>query len=509
LIAVLESPVKLRIPPELVNKAREELVYEDKKVTYEWLKYNKMLAQDNEYLRLLGQENCPNRPWFVMKNSRDELIAKVGELQAKRFVSLLFQDDKGYWTYSGFVTRLFGKDAIIKREYTVPEWSYLNWDHEPKFQPRYYQIKAMELLAPEDKSRVHGAVEIGTGLGKTFIMAQILNRLGLPAVIMVPTLSIAEQMLQDMQYWFGKGNVGQFYDGKKQPEKKIVIAVAASLTKVEDVSIFQDKKIIIVDEGHTLPAKSFKKVCLDLFDFIPYRYFFSATMLRSDGLGLLLEGAIGDVLYEMTVEDGIKQGFLTPLKFFQYQIVSTNKTNSKDPIEVNRVHLHNNKKIYKHAAALLNHCVLKKGRRALVLVDTVDQYKLLLDGGLSVVSKFAHGPLTRENKESVPQSEWKNETQDLIKRFDGGEFQVLVGTSVIGMGVDCKSPDLLINLVGLTSEVEIRQGIGRLTRLFDGKKDSIYIDYDVVNIDLMHRHAAKRRKIYNSVYGKCQIMVAK
>jgi superfamily II DNA or RNA helicase len=344
-------------------------------------------------------------------------------------------------------------------------------------------------------------------------MALIVKRIGLPTVICVPTLSIASQALLDFQKWFGAGKVGQFFSGKKVSDRFITIAVSKSLANVEKgdkhYNNLTTKKVLLVDETHLAPPESLSTVVFGLLSQCPYRYFLSGTVLRNDGLQLLLDGITGEVVFSMSVEQGIKEGFLSPLKFFQYRIKSHRSGSHGDVLKDNKVFLQQNTNIYKHASNLINRAVTEKNRRALVLVDTVDQYRFLLDGGLNVPSRFAHGPLSKDNRDTVPEDQWKLEPMDLVKEFDEGKFSVLVATGCVSIGTDIKSADLLINIVGLTSEIEIRQGIGRGTRLFPGKSDTVYIDYDVYNKEVLTRHAMKRRKIFDSVYGTCKVMDAK
>jgi superfamily II DNA or RNA helicase len=235
----------------------------------------------------------------------------------------------------------------------------------------------------------------------------------------------------------------------------------------------------------------------------------SGTVFRNDGLGLLLEGIVGDVVLTKTVEECVKEGFLSPLRFFQYKTVSDSTRDISDPIEATREHLHRNERVYKHAAGLINHAVLERKRRVLVQVDTLDQFKSLLDGGLKVEARFAHGGCTLANKDSVPEAYRKSDPSKLVEQFDQGEFPVLIGTSVIGTGSDICSCDFIVNLVGLGSEIEICQNAGRGTRLFPGKKECFYVDYDVANVECLTKHSAKRRKIFNSIYGNCTRLDAK
>lgn len=510
MIAILETPVKLRIPTELVGKARSLLNYEDKKVTYEWLKWHKIQTQDDQWL---SSNMKSRRHWFFNKNTRDSLDLKVRELYDSRFKSLLFQDDKGYWTYSGFVTLLFGKDVEIKREYELPEFKTLDWYNKPDFEPRYYQTDSLNLLVPLDQSRSHGAVSLATGAGKTYVIASILKRIGLQAVVVVPTLSIAEQMLKDMKNWFGVRNVGQFFDGKKESDKYFVIAVAKSLMNIkegdEHDSNISNRKVVIFDESHMVPAASLATIAINLFENVPYRYFFSGTQIRTDGLELTLDGIIGDIVFSMTVEEGVDQGFLSKPLFFQWKIKSNSNVNVDDSIKMNRVHLHYNQNVNNHAVRLAKYAV-SKGRRVVIMIDEVEQFKYLVKAGLLELNcRFAYGSLDKDQKKEVPVQFHKADNLKLVAEFDKGEYNVLVATQALGYGTDIKSASCIISLVGLTSEIGERQRVGRGTRLFPGKTDCVFNDYNIYNIPMLEKHAKKRLKIYNSIYGKCKEMEEK
>jgi superfamily II DNA or RNA helicase len=507
--ARLESPTKLRLPDAIAAGLGNSLTYEDKGATFEWLKWKRIQQQDNVYLSS-GMQG--HRHWFFNKNTREELDSKVKDLQSQRFNSLLFKDSKGYWTYSGFATKIFC-NAAVKRDYKLPEFGMIPWDHKPDMEPRWYQSKSVELLAPEDGSRSHGAVSLATGAGKSLVLALLTKRIGLPTLIITPNLSIASQLLVGFRRWFGKGKVGQYFDGKKQADKFIVVSVAASLARVkedtDDWKLLSSKQVVLGDECHLTPPKQLKGVIFNLLADIPYRYWVSGTVFRNDGLELLLNGIVGDVVFEMSVEECVKGGFLSPLKFYQYKIESDSKKNVPDPIEATREHLHRNQNVYRHAAKMINYAVKEKGKRVLVQIDSLDQFGYLLAAGLQVEAKFAHGGVTAINKGTVPEAYWKSDPNNLVNRFDKGEFPVLVGSSAIGTGSDIKSCNVIVNIIGLGSEIEICQNAGRGTRLFPGKIDCLFVDYDVTNVEILHKHSLKRKKIFNSIYGNCTVLEAK
>ncbi len=505
---VLETPVRLRLPAAWTGSSVEEELqerfgYEDLRATFEWRRWASIQRNDDYWIRTEEPKSRPRpRNWFVLKEGRDALNAKVAALDVSRYKSALFKDSKGLYTYSGLGTQLAADyDEKIIRAYEMPAMKRLNWEWAPDFEDRWYQKESCDLLLPKG----HGGVELATGLGKSHIIALMLHYTGLPGIVVAPTISIAEQLLADLQKRFGKKKVGQFFDSKKQADRHIVVAVSASLLRVEKGSDnwkhLVAKQILIGDESHMLPADTLSSIILGMLGHVPYRFFLSGTQIRNDGLGLVLDGIVGDIVLRMNVRQGVEQGFLSPLRFFQFAIRSDKNFDSPDPMKMTSVHLYDNELVYQHAASLAN-MAANKGRRVLVLVDEFEQFgKLLKLGGLSVPVKFAHGGVDAKTKKKVPKEHWKSDPGELVKAFDRGEFPCLVGTSCIGMGTDIKSASFIIDLVGLKAETRLRQNAGRGTRLFPGKEDCVYVDYDVLNVEKLTKHAAARAEVFEEIYG--------
>ena len=119
---------------------------------------------------------------------------------------------------------------------------------------------------------------------------------------------------------------------------------------------------------------------------------------------------------------------------------------------------------------------------------------------------FAHGGVTAQNAGAIPKEYHKSDPNELVRQFNNLEFPILVGTSCISTGTDIRSVRDIIYLMGGKSETQIRQAIGRGTRLFEGKKDFKFWDFDVTNVDLVHRHALTRAAVYDNVYGPVHFM---
>lgn len=463
----------------------DALKYHDKKVDFE--------------LRKLK-----NNYWFAQKYGNEAYQKKLDELKEARYKSLLFEDSDGLWTYSGLAKMLAvaANDKVVV-DYKLPEPKLVPWAHAPEHKDRPYQIEAMEKLLAAAASGP-AAVEIGTGLGKSFIILKLLKRLGLKTLIMAPSLNIASQLYRDFAHAFGTRYVGAFYDGKKQPKKLFVVGVAQSLTRVVEGSQAWDdlvaSEVFIADESHLCPASTLAGVCFGLAKAAPYRFFFSGTQMRNDGLDLLLDGITGPVVFRMTVREGVDKGYLARPVFKMIKIASRNKLDSYDANKMTRAHLYYNADVLKTAADIANKSVRLLNRPVLILIEEFEQFTNLLPYLRGDV-RFAHGGVSAETKTKIPEAYWESDPTALVDQFNDGKFPILIGTSCISTGTDIKAVKTCVYLQGGKSEIQIKQAVGRVTRLAKDKTDCIFVDFDVENVDIMDRHAGVRRDIYNDIYG--------
>ncbi len=484
------TPTKLSIrnPSEKdVVELKKHLQYIDKKV-------------DQEIARLKNA---------VYYNGSDpEYQEKLAALKLARVKSLLFQEKDGsYFTHSGLQTKLsrLMNCPPNKSSFELPERRSIAWETVPEKQPRPYQTEMLSKLLEVS----HGAVEVSTGLGKCFVVMMLCKVLALKTVVMAPSISIAEQLYTDFLKHFGKRKVGRFFAGKKESDKLFVIAVAASLTKVEEgteaFDALQLSKVLLVDESHLVAAFTLAKVCQGLFGDVPYRYFFSGTQIRQDGLELLLEGIIGPVVFEMTVKEGVDQGYLAKPLFRMIKMLSHSTYQSKDANKMTRKHLYYNPNVNRIAGSLASKMV-DSGKQVLILIDEMAQFNSLLPF-FRHPAAFAHGGVTVDNKDSVPKDYHDSDPNALVKKFNDGKIQILVGTSCIATGTDIRNNKVSIYLVGGKSEIAVRQGaIGRSTRLVEsiGKTSCAIFDFAITNIPVLNRHAEERSKIYKETYDTYQ-----
>jgi superfamily II DNA or RNA helicase len=468
------------------EKLKSLLSYVDKKVDYEIRSYKRLKA------------------YFAAKDKLEEYNEHMAALKASRIKCALIEGENTLWTYSGLRSTIEQTffDLDFKNNVQYPERGYIPWHRTPKHDPRPYQLAAEAKLF-EAK---HGGVEIGTGLGKSYIIMLLAKYFALKTVILTPSISIAYQLYEQFVIHFGKKNVGAFFDGKKDYTKRFVIAVAASITRVEEGSLVWEElskaKVFIADESHLCPAVTLAHICFGIVKDAPYRFFFSGTQLRNDGLDMLLEGIVGPIVHRMTVREGVDQGYLAKPLFKMIHLVSNDKFVHPDPNKMTRKHLYYNDKVNRLAADLINKSVTLKGHSVLVLIEEMEQFSKLLNY-LRVPVQFAHGGLlNKDQMKKVPKEYHKSDSTALVEAFNAKEIPLLIGTSCISTGTDIQANQTTIYLQGGCSEIQVRQGpIGRSTRLFEGKKECFVFDFDVENIEVTHRHAEARTAIYDATYG--------
>jgi superfamily II DNA or RNA helicase len=525
-VIVLEEPTRARLIG--YENKREELEkflsYEDERVKFELKKTRDSIKRFTKLQSKLLELWGTTKYEAVMTGLQE----KVRALRAQVKKTILQEDEKGLWVPSGVAYRLARavKDTI-ERLYPLPEFDEIPWAHLPKFQDRPYQVQAHDLLIEACKEGPCG-VELPTGAGKSTVIRNLVKTIALGTTIMAPSTSIAGQLYEDLLFYFGKPYVGMYGDGKKDFNKQIVVAIDDSLAKVEKGSdvwkAFASKPVFIADESHLTPANSLQRVCYGLCANAPYRFFFSATQLRNDGLGIVLDGITGRIVLRKELRELVDEGYLARPSFKLVRVRARTSYNSPDPNQMTRHHLYYNETVNKIAGELANKFVGIMKRPTLILVEELEQFRELLPHLQHKVA-FAHGPLDKAKKKLVPEEYHSKDNKALVDAFNRGEIPILVGTSCVSTGTDIQVAEAGIYLQGGKSEIKVKQGaIGRFTRGgFNGhvvnpwtgqqKRDAIIVDFDVVDPDLEdptefapHRHAMERVAIYTDAYAAPDII---
>jgi superfamily II DNA or RNA helicase len=441
------------------------------------------------------------------RSNPESFLEKVEELKSQINKCLIFYDDQGRpYTYAGLYKDLedrFGWKTVntLKDPY---DDKIIPWAQAPK-PIRYYQAEAAEALI---KAR-HGSIELPTGSGKSRLIFELCKRLPVQTVITTPAASITDQLYQEFVYLFGKKYVGKYGDGKKELGKLFTVATAQALVRVEpgteEFDFLSKTQSIIWDESHTTPAETFEKVAMNVLKDAYYRFFVSATQLRTDGSEMILKGITGPIVYSKNFKELVEEGFLARPFFKIFKVPAKGLASSMDPNEETRNQLYLNSNVNSLAGQLAEKAVNLLNRQTVILIDEFSQF-MQLKNYITVPFEFAHGGITnrltadkKNLKDVIPEQYWKSDIQGIVDRFNRGETKLIIGTSAISTGVDLQPTGCLIYLQGGTSEIQVKQGIGRSTRVTENKKDAYIFDFKVMGSAAMERHCDARIKIYETL----------
>jgi hypothetical protein len=501
---ILETPTRCRLPDSWATSKAviDALAWEDLGAKHEWRTWRDVQLEDDKALAKPGYK--PH--WFVAKYGRGQLDAKVVAAYDARFKTCLMRDAAGIYTHAGLAATLAERfDGTIKRAYILPPPAVERWRASRHPWPlRAFQEDGADAML-EHAVCAGGPVssEYATGMGKSGLELEIVRRIGLPALILAPSVSIVGQLYASAVDLFGVAEVGRYYDRWKEPNRRVVVSTTAGVrcAKGKNLDGLTRRDVVVGDESHLLPATSLAEVISGSLGEIPYRFFLSGSQIRSDGAGLLLAGIIGPTVRRATLVDGVNDGILATPVYTQFRARSPFPAVGHDPVKLNRVHLHRNPEVAERTCDLVKQAVARDGAgKTLVAIDEISQFELLeprLRGLRVGLAHSGKGP----DLENIPPQYRKSDPTALVASLDAGDLDVLVGTSCVGTGTDFKNLAWVFDLVGLGSEVRIRQLTGRGTRLgSDGKKTEFnYVDFDVFNVSELTSAAAKRRRIFEAI----------
>lgn len=386
-----------------------------------------------------------------------------------------------------------GYQVIIddKRERTlegVPEF--------PKIELRDYQEEA-----------VTAAFRIGRGVldmpprsGKTRTMCELHRRLALKTLWVAPTDRIVQQTAGVLEGFFGKHYVVHLVGGSAEAQagamhKNVIVCTAATVSLLCD-QLLQTREMLVVDEWHHGAAKTYQRLFKSC-DHIYFRFGMTGTFFRSGEDELAMRGLLSNTIYKVSSEELLRRGYLVPTRVLFVPVPEHPKLRGAGSTFHNGfgkhgVHEHKTRnQLVTYATSQL----AKMGRKVLVLVGTKRQgYELrrMLEMFLPADSRAEFRAVEFVSTDT-PRSV---QNRILDSYLANQEVKVLIGTSLLGEGVDLPEVDALVYARGEKAEVTLTQSAYRVCTAVSGKRDAIIIDF----ADRHHRkllaHSLERLEVY-------------
>jgi superfamily II DNA or RNA helicase len=257
-----------------------------------------------------------------------------------------------------------------------------------------------------------------------------------------------------------------------------------SLQNGLDTAFVNQFGVVILDESHHCPAKTFGEV-VNQFP-ARYRYALTATPRRSDGLEFLMHAAFGRVLYEIQDSDMDAGQTITPSVMVIESASYFSQIDSYDQMlsGLFQDESRNNLIIENVSREAMN------GHSCLILSQRISHINLL--------SKMLTDRFPTIRTVIITGKETQAFRQKALADMRSGELQVLFSCKLADEGLDIPRLDRLFLTAPIRSTSRLIQQIGRIKRPFQGKQDAIIFDFLDDCISLAKSQFYTRSGVYKS-----------
>lgn len=310
--------------------------------------------------------------------------------------------------------------------------------------------------------RSRGVIDAPPRSGKTLMAARAIDSLALPSVYLAPSVPIVAQTYKEMVKWFGFNLVARL-DGDARAEEKdiskpIVIATAASAVK-QDPEWWKTRQLLIIDEFHHSAAETYHKIN-GLAEHIYYRYCFTGTHFRTGDDTMAMEAISSQVIHRLSVQELVTGGYLAPPRVV-FSPVQGRGIASGDWKKVYRECIVNDEVRNQKIAWLANQLVANY-TPTLVLVRWIKHARILND-------MIPAAEMVKGGESAL--------TSRTIEQFKKGNLLCLVGTTVIGEGVDIPNAAAEIYASSGNAGVNMMQSYFRPLTASPGKAQGYIYDF--------------------------------
>jgi superfamily II DNA or RNA helicase len=363
---------------------------------------------------------------------------------------------------------------------------------DTKFIPRPYQISGFNSALEKGRA----IIVMPTGSGKSFViylLSEYFRRLEKKVLIIVPLISLVDQMSKDIKEYSSDGFKTFNIKGGINPvdykssENHAVISTWQSIYK-QPKNWFNQFDCIIGDEAHLFKSKSLTTI-LEKSTHVKYRFGFTGTLDGSKTNEMVLNGLFGETKNIVTTSELISDNVLSKLKINILQLNYSERIKKMqylDEIEYIISHKKRNDFIAQLALTL-------KGN-TLVLFSYVEKHGVPL---FELINKKNTNP----NKPIYYVSgKVKSEERELIRTSSNNDTNAVIvaNYSVFSTGINIVNLHNIILAAPTKSQIRVLQSIGRCLR-------KSYQDaniYDIVDNLCKRCYSIKHANERNAIYIK-------
>jgi ATP-dependent helicase IRC3 len=344
-----------------------------------------------------------------------------------------------------------------------------------RYSLRPYQREAIDAVVAARRSGVRRMlVCLPTGAGKTVIFSELARLARRGVLVLAHREELLGQARAKLEAALGGAHVVAVERGAERaaPEARVLVCSIRSLHEARLAKVVQGRDIglIIYDECHHAAAEDNLRVLRQLGafsdDWTGTLLGFTATTARGDGKGL--DAVFERIVYSRGLPEMIDEGYLAPLRGFRISTAADLTRLSAGGVDFGEEELAEAVDIEERNALVARSIQeLARDRRTLCFCVTVNHARHLswALSRLGVSSGMVHGEMPLELRAKT------------LAEFREGRIQVLTNVAVLTEGFDDPEVSCIAMARPTRSEGLYAQCVGRGTRLFQGKKDCLILDF--------------------------------
>lgn len=344
--------------------------------------------------------DVPNAKFMPsVKNGQWDGKIRLVSLDAKIYVGL-YNQIKKFCDARGYLLEPEEKET---NKITKESFELLLPQFNVPFLPRSYQTDAVLYCLRNNRATILSP----TASGKSFIIYLLIRTYNKKTLIIVPTVSLVNQMAGDFKDYGYTKEIKKITAGvdKENIEEQVTVTTWQSIVKMPK-KWFDQWEVVIGDEAHTFKAKSLTSIMSNLTN-CKYRFGFTGTIDDSECQtnALVLEGLFGEIKSFVKTKELISDNTLANLHIDIVTLQYSSETRAKnkkltyqEEMDFLVNHEKRNKFIQKLALSL-------KGN-TLLLFQYVDKhgkelYESIKDNADGKRVFFVHGGVSGKEREEI------------------------------------------------------------------------------------------------------------
>ena len=360
------------------------------------------------------------------------------------------------------------------------------------------QILAAQAMLAQDT----GVLAATTAFGKTVVAAWLIAKRGVNTLVLVHRRQLQQQWIERLSTFLGMPVrvIGRIGGGRNKPTGLLDVGVTQSLVRngvVDD--LVGNYGHLIVDECHHLSAQSFEQVARQAK--AKFVTGLSATVMRKDGHHPIIFMQCGPVRFRANSKERVAAH-----PFKHMVMVRPTDFHPLRPANPNvRQQFH---ELYEELIAdeernqLICHDLiqtLREGRSPLVLTERNEHLNSLTKQLAPEVRHLVvlRGGMRKKELDAISAR---------LAAIPADESRVILATGrYVGEGFDEARLDTLFLTLPVSWHGTIAQYVGRLHRLYDGKREVRVYDYADLNVPMLARMFDRRGRGYEAIGYKMQL----